>query len=213
LNSSRTIYKFFEMTLPNQLTVLRIILTPIFIILFLSERTILRQISLFVFLIAALTDWYDGWIARRMGKVTRWGIFLDPLADKILTSSAFFVFAADGFAQWWMVWAIVVRDISITLLRSLSELRGQTVHTNYTAKVKTALQMVFIYTVLIAVVGRDSLSALRGVTLIILNRDVLYYSMLVVTVVTLGTGLQYLVENFRLIQSSLRLSSGRAESE
>jgi len=213
LNSSRTIYKFIEMTLPNQLTVLRIILTPIFIILFLSERTILRQISLFVFLIAALTDWYDGWIARRMGKVTRWGIFLDPLADKILTSSAFFVFAADGFAQWWMVWAIVVRDISITLLRSLSELRGQTVHTNYTAKVKTALQMVFIYTVLIAVVGRDSLSALRGVTLIILNRDVLYYSMLVVTVVTLGTGLQYLVENFRLIQSSLRLSSGRAESE
>ncbi len=201
------------MTLPNQLTVLRIILTPIFIILFLSERTILRQISLFVFLIAALTDWYDGWIARRMGKVTRWGIFLDPLADKILTSSAFFVFAADGFAQWWMVWAIVVRDISITLLRSLSELRGQTVHTNYTAKVKTALQMVFIYTVLIAVVGRDSLSALRRVTLIILNRDVLYYSMLVVTVVTLGTGLQYLVENFRLIQSSLRLSSGRAESE
>lgn len=213
MNSSRTIYKFFEMTLPNQLTVLRIILTPIFIILFLSERTILRQISLFVFLIAALTDWYDGWIARRMGKVTRWGIFLDPLADKILTSSAFFVFAADGFAQWWMVWAIVVRDISITLLRSLSELRGQTVHTNYTAKVKTALQMVFIYTVLIAVVGRDSLSALRRVTLIILNRDVLYYAMLVVTVVTLGTGLQYLVENFRLIQSSLRLSSGRAESE
>lgn len=206
-------YKFILMTLPNQLTVMRIILTPIFVILFLSERTILRQISLFVFLVAALTDWYDGWVARRMGKISRWGIFLDPLADKILTSSAFFVFAVDGFANWWMVWAIVIRDISITLLRSLSELRGQTVHTNYTAKIKTALQMVFIYTVLIAVIARDSWGTFRFLTMIILNGEVLYYSMLVITVITLGTGLQYVFENFRLIQSSFRFSSGRTESQ
>ncbi|OYV87919.1 MAG: CDP-diacylglycerol--glycerol-3-phosphate 3-phosphatidyltransferase, partial [Ignavibacteriae bacterium 37-53-5] len=97
------------MTLPNQLTILRILLTPIFVALFISERLILKQVSVLVFAIAALTDWYDGWVARKLGKVTRWGIFLDPLADKVLTSAAFIAFAWLGLVQWWMVWVIVVR--------------------------------------------------------------------------------------------------------
>lgn len=201
------------MTLPNQLTILRILLTPLFVLLFISERLILRQVSVLVFAVAALTDWYDGWIARKLGKVTRWGIFLDPLADKILTSAAFVAFAWMGMVEWWMVWVIVVRDISITLLRSLAELRGQTLHTNFSAKVKTFSQMVFIYGVLLALVFKNSPFESPAIAKLILEKDVLYYSMLVVTVLTFGTGLQYVIENFKIIYSSFRTVSGRTESE
>ncbi len=201
------------MTVPNQLTVLRIILTPIFVALFVSGNIILKQLSVIVFAVAALTDWYDGWVARKFGKVTRWGIFLDPFADKVLTSAAFIAFAWLGFVDWWMVWVIVVRDISITLLRSFCELRGQTLRTNYTAKVKTFSQMIFIYAVLLAVVLKTSIPQLLPVFNFVLNADVLYYSMLFVTVLTLGTGVQYLVENYKMIYSSFRALSGRTQSE
>ena len=200
------------MTLPNQLTILRILLTPLFILLFISERIFLKEFSVLVFVIAALTDWYDGWIARKLGTVSRWGVFLDPLADKILTSAAFVAFAWFGLVDWWMVWAIVIRDISITLLRSFAEMRGRTLHTNFTAKVKTFSQMVFIYAVLLAVVLKASFGSIQIIK-IILEKDVLYYSMLFVTVLTLGTGLQYIIENFKLIHSSFRAVSGRTQSE
>ncbi len=201
------------MTLPNQLTILRILLTPLFVVLFVSERLILKQASVVVFAVAALTDWYDGWVARKTGKVSRWGIFLDPLADKVLTSAAFVAFAWMGMVEVWMVWVIVIRDISITLLRSFAELNRHTLHTNFTAKVKTFTQMLFIYAVLLAVVLKDSTPALSSVAGVVLDKNVMYYSMLVVTVLTFGTGLQYIIENFKAIYSSLRGFSGRAESE
>jgi CDP-diacylglycerol--glycerol-3-phosphate 3-phosphatidyltransferase len=200
------------MTLPNQLTILRIVLTPVFVILFVSERLLLKQVSVLVFAVAALTDLYDGWIARKTGKVTRWGVFLDPLADKVLTSAAFVAFAWLDMAPWWMVWSIVVRDISITILRSFAELRGQTLHTNFSAKVKTFAQMVFIYGILLAIVLKNSAPAISEFSNVILQRGVLYYSMLVVTILTLGTGLQYLVENFRIIHSSFKPHAYRSDS-
>lgn len=201
------------MTVPNQLTILRILLTPVFVALFISERLILKQVSVLVFAVAALTDWYDGWAARKMGKVTRWGVFLDPLADKVLTSAAFIAFAWLGLVEWWMVWVIVVRDISITLLRSFAELRGRTLHTNFSAKVKTFAQMVFIYAVLLAVVLKDTLHRLLPVFNTVLDPGVLYYSMLIITLLTFVTGVQYIAENYKIIYSSFRAFSGRTQSE
>ncbi|HEY9166323.1 MAG TPA: CDP-diacylglycerol--glycerol-3-phosphate 3-phosphatidyltransferase [Candidatus Kryptonia bacterium] len=201
------------MTLPNQLTILRILLTPIFVVMFVSERLILKQVSVMVFAVAALTDWYDGWIARKLGKVTKWGVFLDPLADKVLTSAAFIAFAWLGMVGWWMVAVIVVRDISITILRSFAELRGQSMATNFSAKVKTFTQMVFIYGILLAVVFRNTFTALSPVTELILDRNVVYYSMLVVTILTFGTGVQYVLENLKIIHSFFRFVGGRPESE
>ena len=84
----------FELTVPNQLTLLRIVLTPVFAWFLLSDNPIFRQISLGIFIIAALTDWYDGWIARRMGYTSRWGKFLDPLADKILSSATLLAYVS-----------------------------------------------------------------------------------------------------------------------
>ena len=112
------------MTLPNQLTILRIILTPVFLYLFLSSDPLLIQISLAVFFIAALTDWYDGWLARKYNYISDWGKFWDPLADKILTSTAFLGFVFVGLLPLWMVLLIIVRDLVVTLLRAYAESRG-----------------------------------------------------------------------------------------
>ncbi len=81
------------MTLPNQLTVLRVILSPVFLFFFLSDVIWMKQVSVAIYIVAALTDWYDGWLARKFNYITSWGKFWDPLADKILTSIAFVGFA------------------------------------------------------------------------------------------------------------------------
>src|SRR3990172_5599081 len=137
------------MTLPNQLTILRIILTPVFLILFLLDDPTMKQISVIVFILAALSDWYDGWLARKFNYITEWGKFMDPLADKILTSSAFVGFVLINLVELWMVAIILVRDFSITILRAYADKKGFVFTTSYYAKWKTLLQMVFLYYLLI----------------------------------------------------------------
>src|SRR5258708_7415811 len=80
------------MSIPNSLTILRIALTPLFVVLLFSSSSVLNEVALAVYIIAALTDWYDGWVARRYGYVSRWGKFLDPLADKVLAAAALLSF-------------------------------------------------------------------------------------------------------------------------
>src|SRR4030042_447187 len=109
------------MLLPNQLTTLRIILTPVFLFLFLSEDPFYKQLSLIVYILAAITDWYDGWLARKFNYITAWGKFMDPLADKILTSAAFLAFVILGVLELWMVIIIVVRDFLVTGLRLFAD--------------------------------------------------------------------------------------------
>jgi len=191
------------MVYPNQLTVLRIILTPVFLALFLAEEPILKQIALFVFIIAAITDWYDGWLARKFNYITNWGKFLDPLADKILTSTAFLAFAFQGVLDMWMVIAIIIRDFLITGLRFYSDYKGGSMSTSLSAKWKTFIQMVFIYYLLLLFTlqtikplfenYRDIFSVLTDPTLI-------YYCMLFVTVFTLFTGGTYIYSNRRLLR-------------
>ena len=133
------------MVLPNQLTVLRIILTPIFFILMLSDDTLLKQIALGVFLVAALTDWYDGWLARKFNYITNWGRVWDPLADKILTSAAFIAMVILGIVELWMVIIILLRDFVITGLRIFSDYRNIQFPTSVYAKWKTFIQIIFLY--------------------------------------------------------------------
>ncbi|MBL7129473.1 MAG: CDP-diacylglycerol--glycerol-3-phosphate 3-phosphatidyltransferase, partial [Ignavibacteria bacterium] len=136
------------MTFPNQLSILRIILAPVFLFMYLSDSVLLKQLSLFVFFIAVMTDWYDGWHARKFKSVTKMGVFLDPLADKVLTSFAFLLFFIEGIMPLWMMLVIVVRDIVMTLLRSYHEFKGNTMKTSYIAKVKTFIQMTYIFLIL-----------------------------------------------------------------
>lgn len=137
------------MTFPNQLSVLRILLSPVFYFMFLSDNLFIKRLSLLVFLIAVLTDWYDGWHARKFRSFSRFGTFLDPLADKVLTSFSFILFYSLNIVYLWMVIIIICRDILITLLRSYDEFKGFSFKTSLIAKTKTFIQMSYIFLILI----------------------------------------------------------------
>jgi CDP-diacylglycerol--glycerol-3-phosphate 3-phosphatidyltransferase len=191
------------MNLANQLTLLRILLSPVFLYLFASPDKSIRFIAFVIYIIAALTDWYDGVLARKYGFITRWGQFLDPLADKVLTSFAFFAFLRIGFVELWMFIIIVIRDIGITLLRSYAELKDKPVVTAFSAKVKTLVQMTVIFYTLLVYILKDyswfnTFSANMEVDL--LNPTLIYILMLVVTILTAYTGLSYLIDNRKTIR-------------
>ena len=190
------------MVLPNQLTVLRIILTPIFFILLLSEDTLLKQIALGIFLLAAITDWYDGWLARKFNYITNWGKVWDPLADKILTSAAFIALVILGIVELWMVVVILLRDFVITGLRIFSDYRNIPFPTSIYAKWKTFIQMVFLYYLLFVYVGSLTKQFYLGnekIFEILLNQKLIYFGMLFITLLTLHSGLTYLIRNRQLI--------------
>ena len=203
------------MSPPNQLTLLRIILTPAFALLLFSDSPTNKQIALLVYCLAALTDWYDGWVARRWGYITRWGKFLDPLADKVLTSVAFISFVFIGYASAWMVWIIVTRDILITLLRSYSEYKGKPVETIKFARTKTFFQLVVIYLFLVAYVIRSSSSlyALCGTWVeFVATKKIMFGLMSIVTLLTAWSGVLYLIQNRNTIKELFISNDRTAET-
>ena len=184
------------MTFPNQLSIIRIILSPVFLFMYLSEDVLVKQLSLLIFFVAVLTDWYDGWHARKFKSVTRTGIFLDPLADKILTSFAFILFFIEGIMPMWMMLIIVIRDIVITVLRSYNEYNSKTLKTSYIAKVKTFVQMTYIFLILflLVLITFDIGYSLKVVINNFLDSNTNYYLMLLVTLLTFYTGISYFFE-------------------
>jgi CDP-diacylglycerol--glycerol-3-phosphate 3-phosphatidyltransferase len=179
-----------KLTIPNQLTILRILLTPVFLYFYLQTDPIMKLTGTIVFIIAAATDWYDGYAARRLNIITRWGQFMDPLADKILISSAIIVFAYMGYLFWWMVWIIVVRDFLITFLRMYALRYGKSVVTSQTAKWKTTLQMTAVFLLLLY-----SNFNIPRVVYPPPYTNWITLTFLGVTLLTAFTGMQYLVEN------------------
>lgn len=191
------------MILPNQLTVLRIILTPVFLFFFLSDNPVFKLISLGIFIIAALTDWYDGWLARKFNYITNWGKFWDPLADKILTSAAFIGFVILDIIPLWMVLIIILRDLVITSLRAYADYKDFSFPTSYYAKWKTFIQMAFLYYLLIAYTGMYSVEIYYGNTNIfsvLMDKSFVYICMLIITAITFHSGVTYIYKNRRLIK-------------
>ena len=191
------------MTLPNQLTILRIVLTPVFLFLFLSPDPLMKQISLFVYIIAALSDWYDGWLARKFNYITEWGKYMDPLADKVLTSASFIGFVLVGLLEWWMVAIIIVRDFFVTLLRTYADRKGNIFITSYYAKWKTLLQMIFLYYLLVVYIGsitQELNNRFGEIFHILLNPTMLYFIMLLITIITVHTGYIYFKKNIEVIK-------------
>jgi CDP-diacylglycerol---glycerol-3-phosphate 3-phosphatidyltransferase len=187
-----------ELTLPNQLTLLRVLLTPVFVALLLSQTPLYLQLSLPVFIIAALTDWYDGWIARKLGHFSRWGRFLDPLADKIFSSATLLAYVCLGLVDAWMVWIVIFRDFFITGLRVLAEYRDRPIVTSKSAQAKTFGEFVVIYYILFLYVARSVpvLTEKFGPLIEdLMHPQVLFGMMLLVTLSTVGTGIAYLFDN------------------
>lgn len=137
------------MNVPNILTVIRIFLSFLFLTLLLTEGAFAKGCALFIFILAGVTDYWDGEIARRSGQITHFGKLMDPIADKLLTLSAFIAFAFMGLIFWWMAALIVIRDLSITVFRLLMPAEsGDAQSAQSSGKSKTALQIVFIVGVL-----------------------------------------------------------------
>lgn len=202
-------------TPPNQLTVLRILLTPLFVALLFSADPVSRQLSIFVFLLALVSDWYDGWVARRWGYVTRWGTFLDPLADKIVTSAAFISFIYLDLVPAWTVWVIVFRDIVITFLRSYAEYKGKPFDTSKLAKTKTFLQFTVLFYILLLYVGRtvDRLLPYQDTITTMLNPTLIYFMMVCIAVITVWTGVVYVIDNRKTLRELYGVTGRITESQ
>lgn len=186
------------MILPNQLTILRIILTPIFLYFFLFEGPWYKEISLLIFFVAALTDWYDGWLARKFNYFTDWGRFWDPMADKILTSAAYFGFLYLGVLEVIPVLLIIVRDFSVTFFRNYADKRGMTFATSKYAKWKTAVQLTFLYYLLIIVTLKSNIFFMKEYSVwldFIYNSTVVNIIFWIIALVTTHSGIDYFVRN------------------
>ncbi len=192
------------MSLPNQLTVLRIILTPLFAVVLIFEQLFFKYLSFFIFILASLTDWYDGYFARKHGSITSTGKYLDPLADKLLISTAFGIFTFLGYVPLWMFMVIVLRDVLITALRSYTISTGKLFTTSIWAKWKTATQMFAIYSLFIWMIAERTYSKEVDVPAFfarIKDWDLIGKLMLIVTFYTVTTGMSYLYENRQHLKS------------
>lgn len=138
------------MNLPNRLTVSRFFLTALFLGVVFSELPYRESASLIVFVLASLTDYFDGKIARRDQLITNFGILMDPLADKILNCSAFIAFVGLGKIDAWMVVIIVARELAITGLRLLAASRQLVLEAERYGKHKTLTQIIAIIAILIS---------------------------------------------------------------
>ena len=157
--------------------------------------------ALVIFIVASITDAYDGYYARKNNMVTNTGRFLDPLADKILVSSAFISFAIMNLIDFWMVGLIIFRDMFVTGLRVIMSRYGFTMMTSKIAKSKTGVQIgIIIFTLLFL--------SLKGLNWVLSNDihgfiheyELVYYLTLIAALFTLFTGWTYIQENRKAIK-------------
>ena len=186
------------MNLPNKLTVSRLWLTAGFVVCFAVAIPGRFTVALVVFLVAAATDYLDGVIARKRGLITDFGQLMDPLADKILTASAFISLCAIGRFPAWAIIVIISREFLITGLRSLAASKGIVIPADKLGKHKTAWQMITItYFLILLSLGEWSSGLWMSSAWEFGN-----YGLVSITVVlTVYSGAAYLAKNRALIQT------------
>lgn len=144
------------MNLPNILTLIRIIMIPVFMVVLLLKlpggKAIIPYqdyVAAVIFIVASATDGIDGYIARRFGQVTNLGRFLDPLADKLLVSAALISLVQLGRVSAWIVWIILGREFAVTGLRAIAAADGVVISASKLGKIKTVTQVIAISALLL----------------------------------------------------------------
>ncbi len=139
------------MNLPNKLTILRVLMVPIFVLFMLTDLggDYSNIIALIIFVVASLTDLLDGYLARKHNLVTNFGKFMDPLADKLLVCSALICMVELERIPAWMVLVIIAREFIISGFRLVASDAGVVIAASYWGKVKTVVQIVMIIMLLI----------------------------------------------------------------
>ena len=179
------------MNLPNKLTLLRICLIPVFVILMLSQVSNFFLISCIIFIIASITDFLDGKIARKYNLVTDFGKFMDPLADKLLVLSALICMIEYDLVAGWMVIIIVARELTVSILRAIAADNGKVIAASGGGKIKTTSQMIAIILLLIG-------ANYANETIVFIGTIAMY----IATIFTLYSGIDYLYKNRELFMNS-----------
>ena len=186
--------------IPNFLTSTRILLIPVFLYCLFTDFSHGKLLALIVFLSAAITDAYDGKIARKYDIESKFGVFFDPLADKLLVLSAFYGFmflpVLSTTVKLWMIILISFRDILVTLMRTLMQYKGVTMITSKAGKLKTFLQITTINFILIYLILK---SYKVDIPPDILQYNSLYFLMVITTLITFYTGVHYVYHNYKTL--------------
>lgn len=188
------------MNLPNKLTLLRIILIPFMMFFYLASFIpfgIGKIVAIVIFIVASLTDLLDGKIARKYNLVTDLGKFLDPIADKLLTATAFLLIMADGTlpAPWGViiVTIIIAREYTVSALRQIAGSKGIVLAADMWGKIKTVVQMIALPTCFL--VAYLNCAGFASETAILVVSIVSYVLVGLATLLTVMSGIHYLVKN------------------
>ena len=179
-----------KMTLPNKLTILRMLLVPVFMALLLLGY---RYWALAVFIIASVTDFLDGRIARKYNLVSTFGKFADPLADKLLVISAMVIFVEWGQMPSWVAMIVIARELAITSLRIIAAANGVIMAAEWSGKIKTACTMIGLCIMMTPLKDK----VIGGVTL----NTIIVVIILVTTVVS---GIEYFVKNGNVLKKEIK---------
>ena len=219
------------MTTANKITLTRICMIPFFIYFasqpMLSgdfERAIVNFptntiIALVLFCVASFTDFLDGYVARKYNQVTDFGKFVDPLADKLLVTSALVLFVEQGAMAGWMVCVIIARELIITSLRVVAANKGRVLAATWTGKVKTCVQIggiiaIYLYYIFIGAVGSGAFDSMTvssdgsfsatSTVMFLTGTDgyptFVYFVGWMITLVTIYSGYDYLRKNWDIIK-------------
>ena len=171
------------MNTPNKLTILRMILVPFFLVSFYIEIKDLDSsliISTIIFAVASITDFFDGYLARKYNLVTDFGKFMDPLADKILVAAAMICLVGASRMSAWMAVLIISREYAISILRAIAASSGKVIAASSGGKIKTVTQIV-------------------AIIMLLLNIPFAMYVMIVAVVATFYSGVEYIYKNRPLL--------------
>lgn len=192
------------MNLPNKLTITRIIMTPVFMFCLLCAFRFHYLVAMLIFIAASLTDMFDGKYARKHNLITNFGKFLDPIADKMLTTSALLGFIAlnIGAGTEWVTFIILLREFIVTGVRLSAASSGKVIAANIWGKAKTVVQMISLiygmfaqFLIFDCGVGSGSLA---GIVLSSFTTVFLWLS----AVLTVISGVIYLVDNKSVIDTN-----------
>ncbi len=188
-----------NLNLPNKLTLLRMIATPIFMLCMVFEFPFHYLVALILFIAASLTDMFDGQYARKHNMVTNFGKFLDPLADKMLTTAAFIGFVAKGigYQSVWILFIVLFREFAVSSIRLIAvSSDGKVIAANFWGKLKTVSQMSAIIYVLFS----ESIKPFIQIQTLICVMDILTTVFLWVSaILCIISGVIYLKDNVSLL--------------
>ena len=186
-----------KMNLPNKLTMLRVFLIPVFVIAFIFDDkctyvfnftnfniTLNRLISAIVFVVASITDYYDGKIARKYNLITNFGKLMDPLADKMLVVTALILLTHTGEVHYLITLIVVLREIIISSIRLIAVEQNIVIAASYYGKIKTATQMVAIILLLFNI---------HNINIIFYN--IVYFILYFSTVFVIISLIDYIIKN------------------